>query len=278
MYDSLDPAECLRELVIHSLAGSLAAAGFRVHYQPIVRLTDRAIVAVEALARWRHPTLGDIDARHFIPLAESCGLIDIIDEFVLDRACADADSLESACGGPIDVHVNVSASRLGGDRLELALARTLYRGCLRPDRLVLEITETAQLTEVDSAVAAAQRIRAQGVRLAIDDFGAGFSWLKRLHELPVDIMKIDAALTRVEQDPARCQPMCEALMRLGRAMRLSIVAEGIESIEQAERLASIGCEIGQGYLYGKPQPLLNTVGKVDTLETMLELEDLPVAV
>ncbi len=255
MHDSRACTQCLQQLLADTLAGDLQAAGFGVHYQPIVRLTDGAVVAVEALARWSHAKLGEIEPSRFIALAESNGLIDVIDQFVLERACADADALALLHDKPVDIHVNVSASSFGQGGIDHALERVLHRGHVRPEQLVLEITETAQIDDVYAASVAARRIRERGVRIALDDFGAGFSWLRRLHELPVDVLKLDATVTHAELD-VHLQSLCQVLMTLGRKMELAIVAEGIETAEQARALAQLGCETGQGFFYGVPAPLV----------------------
>jgi diguanylate cyclase len=246
---------CLGDLIADALAGDPASAGFHVFYQPIVQLQDSVTVAVEALARWSHPLIGEICPSSFVGVAESLGLTGVVDDFVLDRACADADALARVCGQAVDVHVNVSASRLGQRHMELALGRALDRHRMPPDRLVLEVTETAQITDLGAAVAAARRIRDRGVRIALDDFGAGFNWMGRLHDLPVDIVKLDAAATHVEIDPVRAEAMCKALLVLCDALDLTIIAEGIETCWQAQSLARLGCGLGQGFLYGSPEPL-----------------------
>ena len=177
----------LPNLLGEALSGDPSRAGFAVHYQPIVRISDGTIVAVEALARWRHPVVGPVDPDVFVTVAERAGLVAVLDDFVLDRACADTAVLALRFGRPIDVHVNVSAVRLGRPELEAAVNRALCRHALVPERLVLEITETSRMTDLRAAAAAVRRIRETGVRLALDDFGSGFNALAQLHALPVDV-------------------------------------------------------------------------------------------
>jgi EAL domain-containing protein (putative c-di-GMP-specific phosphodiesterase class I) len=248
-------SSALQDLIADALASDAANEGFEVHYQPMVRLEDNATVAVEALARWSHPLVGNICPKLFVTIAESLGLIGIVDDFVLDHACADAAALARVYGWPVDVHVNVSAARLGQADLDFAVARVLDRQLLHPDRLVLEITETASIVDVPSAVESARRIRQRGVRIALDDFGAGFSWLDRLRTLPVDIVKLDASATHLEVDSERAEAVCKTLLVLCEELELPVVAEGIETHWQAEALARLGCCVGQGYLYGPPEPL-----------------------
>ena len=255
MHDSRACTQCLEQLLVASLAGDLPDAGFGVHYQPIVRLSDGAVVAVEALARWCHPALGQVEPSRFIAVAESSGLVDVIDRFVLETACADAEALGLLYERAVDIHVNVSATRFGLGYVERALDRVLHRGQVRPEQLVIEITETAQIDNVQAACAAARRLRERGVRIALDDFGAGFSWLRRLHELPVDVLKLDAAITHAELDE-HMQALCQVLVSLGRKLGLATVAEGIENEEQARALMQLGCQTGQGYYFGVPAPLV----------------------
>lgn len=245
----------LHRSIAEALANDAVTAEFEAHYQPIVRLEDGVTVAVEALARWIHPVHGAIHPATFVGVAESMDLMHVIDDFVLDRACADADDVARACGGPVDIHVNVSAGRLEQSRFERALMRTLQARCLAPERLVLEITETAQITDLRAAVDAARRIRAMGVRIALDDFGAGFNWLGRLHSLPVDIVKLDGVMTVMEAGSGRPRAICQAMLELCGKLQLIVIAEGIETQAQAEGLSRLGCRLGQGYLYGCAQPV-----------------------
>ncbi|MCW6010912.1 EAL domain-containing protein [Micromonospora sp. CPCC 205371] len=245
----------LPDLLAAALTGDPASAGFEVHYQPIVRFEDAATVAVEALARWSHPVAGAVDPDVFVKVAERAGLVANLDDFVLDRACGDAAALAETYGQAIDVHVNVSAGRLGRPELEAALDGALARHGLRPGRLVLEITETSRITDLSAAAAAARRIRARGVRVALDDFGSGFNALAQLHALPVDVVKLDAALTDIETEPERAEALCRSVLAICAELQVAVVAEGVETVSRAGALARLGCRLGQGYLYGQPRPL-----------------------
>ncbi|GAA0809808.1 putative bifunctional diguanylate cyclase/phosphodiesterase [Spirilliplanes yamanashiensis] len=242
-------------LLARALADTPASSGFEVHYQPVVRLTDGATVAVEALARWRDPVAGVIDPDVFVIVAERTGMVAAIDDFVLDRACADAPLLAERHGTPVDLHVNVSAGRLGEPELERAVAAALRRHALDPHRLVLEITETRRIHDLTAAAAAATRLRALGVRLALDDFGSGFNALAQLHALPVDIVKLDASLTAVEREPDRAGALVRSVVAICAELRVAVVAEGIEREDQAGALARLGLDLGQGYLFGAPRPV-----------------------
>jgi EAL domain-containing protein (putative c-di-GMP-specific phosphodiesterase class I) len=245
----------LPQLLTEALAGDPAEAGFTVFYQPIVRLDDGATVAVEALARWFHPVVGPVDTDVFVTVAERAGLVGALDDFVLDRGCADAAVLAERFGRPVDVHVNVSAARLGGQELEAAVERALLRHGVRPDRLVLEITETSRMSDLTAAGAAVRRLRETGVRVALDDFGSGFNALAQLHALPVDVVKLDGALTGLEDHPSRAETLARSVLAICADLGVAVVAEGVETAAQAAALARLGCKLGQGYLYGPPAAL-----------------------
>jgi len=247
----------LPQLLAEALAGDPAEAGFGVFYQPIVRLDDGATVAVEALARWSHPVVGPVDTDVFVTVAERAGLVGALDDFVLDRGCADAAVLAERFGRPLDVHVNVSAARLGGPELETAVERALLRHGVRPDRLVLEITETSRMADLGAAGAAVRRLRETGVRVALDDFGSGFNALAQLHALPVDVVKLDSALTGLEDEPGRAETLARSVLGICADLGVAVVAEGVETHAQAAALARLGCRLGQGYLYGPPSALVD---------------------
>jgi diguanylate cyclase (GGDEF)-like protein len=244
----------------HRLAQALGGgrpgdAGFEVYYQPIVRFTDGLTVAVEALARWTDPVAGPVHPDVFVTVAERTGLVGAIDDFVLDQACADAATLATVYRRPIDVHVNVSAARLGQQGLEEALRTALTRHGTDPSRLVVEITETRRIVDLPGAAATAARLRALGIRVALDDFGSGFNALAQLHSLPVDIVKLDSTLTDVDVAPERAGALCRSVLAICTELDIVVIAEGIETSARAEALAELGCPLGQGYLFGQPAPL-----------------------
>ena len=245
----------LPRLLARALAGDPAAAGFEVHYQPIVRFSDGVTVAVEALARWTDPVAGAIDPDVFVTVAERTGLVASLDDFVLDRACADAKALADTYGRPVDVHVNVSAARLGRHGVEDAVARALQRHGVRPGRLVVEITETRRIPDLPLAAAVAARLRDSGVRVALDDFGSGFNALAQLHALPVDIVKLDSSLTDVDTAPEQAAALCRSVLTICAQLGITVVAEGVETAQRADALATLGCRLGQGYLFGQARPV-----------------------
>ena len=236
-------------------AGHPAAAGFEVFYQPIVRLRDGATVAVEALARWTSPVAGPVHPDVFVSVAERTGLVGAIDDFVLNQACADAAALAVVYGRPIDMHVNVSAARLGQTGLEESVVGALARSGMPASRLILEITETRRIQDLTTAAKVVDGLRAHGIRIALDDFGSGFNALAQLHSLPVDIVKLDSTLTDVDIAPDRAGALCRSVLAICTDLNIAVVAEGIETPSRALALAELGCELGQGYLFGQPGPL-----------------------
>ncbi len=248
-----DSSWLLNDLLV-ALTRDPAAAGFEVHYQPIVRLDDAVIVAVEALARWHHPVAGSVGAGTFMAVAEGAGVAGVLDDFVLNLACADAGALADVYGRYIDVHVNVSASRIGKPDLEVAVDRALERHRLKPGRLVLEITETSRMVDLGAAAAAVRRIREAYVGVALDDFGSGFNMLAQLHALPVDVIKLDATLSS-GAEAWRTEALCRSVLAICEQLSLKVIAEGVETASQEYALRQMGCHLGQGYLYGPPLPL-----------------------
>jgi EAL domain-containing protein (putative c-di-GMP-specific phosphodiesterase class I) len=228
--------------------------GFEVHYQPVVRMDNgTAPVAVEALARWTHPTLGAVPPDVFVAAAERAGLIAELDNLVLDRACVEAVAMAGR-DNPLDMHVNVCASRLCEPELEDSVRAALDRHALPGSRLVLEITETSRVPDLDAAAHTIARLRELGVRFAMDDFGTGYNTLAQLHLLPVDIVKLCQAHTAVDGEE-RVEALCRSVVSICQSLGLIVIAEGVESATQAEVLARLGCQLGQGYLYGRPAPL-----------------------
>jgi predicted signal transduction protein with EAL and GGDEF domain len=255
------PHADLPQLLAGALSGgSPAAAGFDVHYQPIVRLRDGATVAVEALARWTDPVAGPVHPDVFVTMAERTGLVAAIDDFVLDRACADAARLADLYGRPIDVHVNVSAGRLAGQGVEESVRAALTRHRLEPARLIIEITETLRIPDLPCAAALVERLRALGVRVALDDFGSGYNALAQLHAIPVDIVKLDSTLTDVDTSPDRAGALCRSVLAICAELGITVVAEGLETEDRAGAMSALGCPLGQGYLYGAPVSLAHLNG------------------
>ena len=224
--------------------------GFSLVFQPIVRLPDEAPVAVEALARWIAPDGTEVSPETFVRAAEGAGLGAELDALVLDLACREI----TAAGLDLTLHVNVCASRLGTATLEDSVRSALSRYRIDAGRLVVEITETVPILDLAAGAEAIRRLQALGVQVALDDFGAGYSSLNCLHALPVDLIKLDRGLTTGIQ-PERDAALCRSLVALCADLDLLVVAEGIESAEQAALITRAGCTMAQGFRYGRPASL-----------------------
>lgn len=228
--------------------------GFQLRYQPIVGLPQGTPVAVEALARWTTPSGMHIPPQTFVSLAEANGMGAEFDALVLDQACAEIQS----SGLDVDVHINIGAARLGSADLERVIRRTLARHGLPPQRVVLEITETVPIVDLAEGAAAIRRLNDLGIRVALDDFGAGYNSLTYLHELPVQIVKLDRGLA-MGVEPGRNLMLYRSVMGLCEALGLIVIAEGIETAEQAETVFTAGCALAQGHLFGRATELTQIV-------------------
>ena len=242
----------LHELLVEALAGNPAGSGFEVQYQPIVRFAGNATVAVEALVRWQHPLIGKVDAAQFMSAAERTGLTGVLEDFILSQACADADALTAVYGLDVPIHVNVSARRLARPDLHAAIDWALGRYKLAANRLVIEVAHTNRLEDAAVAARAIQRIRDRGARVAIDDLGSGYDIMAQLQELPVDLIKLDARITGAGVDATRTEAMCQAVLEVCHRIGLTVIAQGISTADQAWAVQAMGCEFGQGELYGPP--------------------------
>jgi EAL domain-containing protein (putative c-di-GMP-specific phosphodiesterase class I) len=220
-----------------------------VAYQPIVDLTTRRIVGVEALARWNHPTRGPVPPVEFIPAAEANGMIIEIGKFVLREACRNAHVWRQS-RADFSLSVNLSARQLN-DSLVATILEILSETELEPGALVLEITESMLIDQSAEPLGVLQTLRQLGISLAIDDFGTGYSSLSYLHRFPVDILKVDRSFIQLlgtTQEPG----LARSIVRIGDELGLRTVAEGIEYDEQLAALQHLGCTLGQGFLFAAP--------------------------
>jgi len=228
-----------------------------LHYQPTVDLESERITGLEALMRWNHPERGLVPPGDFIPVAEQSGLIVPIGEWVLREACSQLQAWRRAgiVGRDLHVAVNVSARQLSRPELPETVAKALAYAELDPACLCLEITESAIIHDPGVALANLEAIKRQGVSIALDDFGIGFSSLSQIRDLPpVDVIKVDrsftAGLGRNESDAA----VVNAVLSLTRSLGLTSVAEGVETNDQLGQLRELGCDVGQGFYFARPQP------------------------
>lgn len=224
---------------------------FRVAFQPLVRLSDWKTVGYEALVRWQHPREGLIPPDLFIPAAEETGVIIRLGREVLARSL-ERLALEQRDDPNLTMHVNVSVQELmHGDLPEHVFAAIKAAG-VRPDTVTLEITENAIIDTTTGAGAVLERLRAGGVRICVDDFGIGYSSLRYLSLFPISSLKIDRSFVSGTGEGLNSEPICRMLLDLARSLELTVVAEGIETPEQAERLAALGAVCGQGYIFSRP--------------------------
>ena len=235
----------------HQLREGMRTEALFLDYQPVRRLSDGGVVSYEALVRWQHPVRGVLGPGAFLPIAEASDLILDLDRYVLPRACAAAMAWGDQPAAP-SVSVNISARHVGRGRLPGLVVRALRDSGLAPERLVLELTETALLGMTPTAQAELDTLVALGVRLAIDDFGAGYSSLKHLVDVPASFVKIDRSFVAAMDSSPASTAVVSAVISLCRALGVAVVAEGIEGEPQRGQLASLGCAYGQGYLLGRP--------------------------
>lgn len=226
-------------------------------YQPIVDLRDGSIVAVEALARWSHPVRGDVPPGVFIPTAEESGLILPLGRWVLRHACLDLAVLRQHGGAAASLRlaVNLSPRQLGSPRIVEDVLGALRDAGLPYDVLDIEITESLVLDSGEAGLGYLRMLRAAGCGVAFDDFGTGFSSLGNLRTLPIDGLKIDRSFVATMLDGGVDAAVVEAIISLGTALHVSVIAEGIEDAATAQRLMELGCPLGQGFHFGRPEPL-----------------------
>ncbi|MCW2674224.1 MAG: hypothetical protein JWP14_2813 [Frankiales bacterium] len=222
-----------------------------VFYQPQVNMTNGSIGSVEALARWRHPRRGLLEPSEFIELAEVSGLILALGSRVLHAACQQAAEWADSLPEPPTVAVNVSATQLDDESFPDTVRDALAASALPPDLLMLEITESALMSDTDRALRVLNALREQGVHLAIDDFGTGYSSLIHLKRLPIEEIKIDREFVGVDRT-GDDRSIVRAMVNMANALALHVVAEGVETTGQAAALQELGCTVAQGYLYGRP--------------------------
>jgi diguanylate cyclase (GGDEF)-like protein len=224
----------------------------QLYYQPKVDINRNSIVGVEALLRWEHPGMGYISPLEFIPIAEDCGLINPIGEWVLHTAFADLGKWHAAGHGHITMAVNLSSSQLVRPGLEAIVEAALAASGTDPTMAELEITENVAMQNIDSAIATLTTLKQMGVRLAMDDFGTGYSSLGYLRRLPVDMVKIDQSFVSGIPESNEDTLIAQAIIAMVRSLNLSLVVEGIENARQLRFFRQQGCDIVQGYLFSEP--------------------------
>lgn len=237
-----------------SLRNALELQQFSLHYQPKISVANGAVSGVEALLRWAHPNLGDLAPMKFIPLAEETGLIIPIGRWVLKTACEQAVNWQTQGLPAIAMAVNLSPRQFQHEHLLRDIDDCLAQTGLAPSLLQLEITESMVMQNIGRAIKVLEALRARGVRLAIDDFGTGYSSMSMMKQFPIDTIKIDRSFVRDLASDKEDQAITTAIIDMGKALGLTVVAEGVESAEQDAFLRQRACDELQGFLFSKPVP------------------------
>lgn len=248
-----DPYSPKRLSLMGQLGDAVRNGELEVHYQPKINLARHCASGFEALVRWRHPSLGLLPPAEFIPLAELSDVIRPLTFWVLDEALARLKAWSHA-GHQLHMAVNLSARLLMDDTCHEHVQRLLKKHGVEPHLLVLEITESAIIADPERATRTLQRIHEMGVKISIDDFGTGYSSLSHLKRLPLNALKIDVSFVTHMLTNEQDAVIVASTIALAHNLGLSVVAEGIEDVDTAARLGALGCDEGQGYLYGRPMP------------------------
>ena len=237
-----------------ALRRAIEGGELRLHYQPIVAVDDGAIHGVEALVRWEHPDRGLVSPAEFIPLAEESGLIVPLGRRVIEDACRQAARWQRshADRAGLSVSVNLSTRQLADRELVPTVSRILRSTALPPGCLTLEITESLLMQDVESSIDILRALKALGVRLSLDDFGTGYSSLGHLKRFPLDILKLDRSFVSSLSDDSDAPAIIAAVIEMARALRMQVIAEGVETEAQLATLRSLGCDLAQGYHFARP--------------------------
>ena len=234
------------------------------HYQPLVELSSGKLTGFEVLARWEHPTQGNIPPVHFIPIAEDTGLISDLTLVILRQACRDALTWDE----PHTIAINVSPHDLVDRDIASNILTVLQEEGLPPNRLEIELTENALVADIDAALSAVTALKSTGVKVALDDFGTGYSSLYHLRKLPFDKIKIDKSFIDLMREEGQDSRFVNAILNLGRNLGVTTTAEGIETADCAAHLKDLGCNTGQGYVYSKPVPATMVDGAIANVKAM----------
>jgi diguanylate cyclase (GGDEF)-like protein/PAS domain S-box-containing protein len=257
-YAIFDPdmqAEAVRRIEIESqLRTAIDESQFVLHYQPTIDFKTGRLTGVEALVRWQHPKRGLVPPMEFIPLAEESGLIVPLGLWTIQEACRQVRDWqrEIPADEPISLNVNLSARQLRHPNIVSDIADALDDTGLLPSRLTLEITESVLMIDTSATLNRLFQLKSLGVRLAVDDFGTGYSSFAYLRRFPFDILKIDKSFVDGVATEPTAGALVDAMIRIGKTLRLETVAEGVEYVEQADRLRALDCDLGQGYYFSRP--------------------------
>ena len=249
-------AVAARHTLTESLQRAVAAEEFVLHYQPIVEVATGRITGLESLVRWMHPTRGMVWPGEFIPVAESSDLILDLGRWVLDRSCRQAKDWHDRWPElrDLQISVNVAARQLEQPDFVEQVEEVVRSSGVDPSTVVLEVTETTLLHNAEDAIAKLEAIRGLGLGVAVDDFGTGYSSLSYLQRFPVTAIKIARDFVAVDEGDADGWELASAIVSMGRALRLTVIAEGVEEPFQLERLRKLRCSRAQGYYLARPLP------------------------
>ena len=255
----LQKETALKELrMAQEITHAIEKKQFAPHLQPIVSLPDRKLLGFEALIRWNHPEKGMIPPMEFIPVAERTDVVWHLDMLMLRRACQVVQELQEVAGNidrKLFLSVNLSGIHFDSKGFSSQIASIIEESSVDPAQIVLEITESALMGNPKQAEVVLKDLRKQGLTIALDDFGTGYSSLGYLHRFPIDILKIDRSFVQDIHSNSKSLNVVRAIVSLAKTFDLSIVAEGIESANEAISIAGLGCDAGQGYLFSKPLPV-----------------------
>ncbi len=254
------------ELLRAELLDALDEGQFELYYQPKISFRTGEIMGMEALIRWHHPTKGFVPPDEFIPLAEQTGIITKIDEWGLRTACRQNKAWQEAGLPPVKISVNMSQAQFYRTDVVATVTNVLEETGIAPSLLEIEVTETMAMHDIERTVNVLGRIRSMGVSISMDDFGSGYSSLSSLKTIPLDILKIDRSLVCDLDENEVSKQITGAIVDLGKAMKLVILAEGVETPEQCRYLTEIGCDLAQGYYYSKPR-------SADEITTLMLMPD-----
>ncbi len=255
VFDTAMHASAVKRLKLETeLRKAIEHGEFRVHYQPIVRLSDRKIVGFEALVRWERPNVGLVPPAEFIAVAEESGLILPMNRWLRLEACHKMQNwqAEFPSDPPLTLSLNVTAKELAHPGLINDISQALEQTALEPSSLRLEIVETVAMRDAGKTEGVLRQVKVLGVRLSIDDFGTGYSSLSRLRHFPTDTLKIDRAfISRMDTD-ADNRAIVRTILALAHNLGLTVVAEGAETLEEVNELLALDCEYAQGYFFSRP--------------------------
>jgi diguanylate cyclase (GGDEF)-like protein/PAS domain S-box-containing protein len=253
-----------RQRMRSELGRALDDGEFELHFQPIVSLADRNVVGAEALIRWRHPLHGIVSPAKFIDIAVETGQIVQVGRFVLDEACRAAALLRATTNSSLWVTFNLALRELRERDIVELVQEALARHAVRPDALMVEITEAAFLPDERPTTMRLHALKELGLRMAIDDFGTGYSSLSYLTRIPADTVKLARPFIVALDSEGPEATLAQAVVRLCGDLGFSTIGEGIETVRQHERLLELGCPLGQGYLYAKPMPLETLIRAIES--------------